>query len=373
MTLHDEVQLEAGSEPSALAPAPRSPAFGSFRLLQVLLFGLTVAGVILGWRIAVPGGIAPAIAVSFGLTLAWALVGIVDSGARERPAGKASPFHLLAAIDALVAAVALGAGRKADLAARLERRAGRRHARRPCRDGHLVPLPPCAARRPAARLRAACSGGGRLRGGDRRRACVRPGPPCVQPGRWRHQLDHRGPPGDRADAQPLHRIDRPPPGADGMVRHRDLACGDGCARGDGAPFAGGLAGAARRGGGGGDRARPARSVGRREQAIGAARQQGPGPGARRVRLRRRRVCDLPGGRPRPGSRTEDHWRQGGPCPLDDRIRGGRPHLRPRPRTLPRFGHPICLRVAGSPRRSPAHVREQAHPRHPNGRAPPPTC
>ena len=127
------------------APASGSPTFGSFRLLQVLLFGLTVAAVVIGWRIAVPGGIAPAISVAFGLTLAWALVGIVDTRARDRGGNKASPFHLLAAIDALVAAVALAAGRKAELCPRLERRPRRRDARRPRGDGHLVPFPSCPA------------------------------------------------------------------------------------------------------------------------------------------------------------------------------------------------------------------------------------
>ncbi len=115
MTLHDEVQLAVESEQVMTAPASNSARFGSFRLLQALLFALTVAGVVIGWRIDVPGGLEPAVAVAFGLTLAWALVGVVDSGARERPVGKASPFHLLAASDALVAATALAAGRQADL------------------------------------------------------------------------------------------------------------------------------------------------------------------------------------------------------------------------------------------------------------------
>ncbi len=115
MTLHDEVHVAVGSEPSVAAPTSGSASFGSFRMLQFVLFGLTVAGVVIGWRVAVPGGIAPTIAVAFGLTLAWALVGVVDTRVRERAGTKASPFHLLAAVDALVAAVALGAGRKADL------------------------------------------------------------------------------------------------------------------------------------------------------------------------------------------------------------------------------------------------------------------
>ena len=96
-------------------PLRREAPSGSFRLLQVLLFGLTVACVVIGWRIAVPHGTAPASSVAFALTLAWALVGIVDTRARERGGSKASPFHLLAASDALVAAVALTAGRKAEM------------------------------------------------------------------------------------------------------------------------------------------------------------------------------------------------------------------------------------------------------------------
>jgi signal transduction histidine kinase len=115
VTVRDEVQFEVGGEPSVAASAPGRPTFGWFRLLQVLLFGLTVAGVVIGWRISVPNGIAPANSVAFGLTLAWALVGIVDTRARDRPGTKASLYHLLAAMDALVAAVALTAGRKSEV------------------------------------------------------------------------------------------------------------------------------------------------------------------------------------------------------------------------------------------------------------------
>lgn len=115
MTVRDEVQFEVGSEPSLAASAPGRPKFGWFRLLQVLLFGLTVASVVIGWRISVPHGIAPANSVAFSLTLAWALVGIVDTRAADRPGTKASPYHLLAAVDALVAAVALTAGRKSEV------------------------------------------------------------------------------------------------------------------------------------------------------------------------------------------------------------------------------------------------------------------
>ncbi len=115
MTVRDEVQFEVGGEPSVAASAPGRPTFGWFRLLQVLLFGLTVVAVVIGWRISVPHGIAPANSVAFGLTMAWALVGIVDTRARDRLVTKASPYHLLAALDALMAAVALTAGRKSEV------------------------------------------------------------------------------------------------------------------------------------------------------------------------------------------------------------------------------------------------------------------
>ena len=50
-----------------------------------------------------------------------------------------------------------------------------------------------------------------------------------------------GAPGDRTDAQPLHRIHRVPAGADGMVRDRGDPGGHGGAGGDGAPPPGRLA------------------------------------------------------------------------------------------------------------------------------------
>jgi signal transduction histidine kinase len=114
MTVRDQVQAEPGSEISAAAPGRGSSGWRPFSVLQVVLFGLTVAVVVLGWRVAVPRGTAPASSVAFGLTLAWALVGVVDTRARGQ-GSKASPFHLLAATDALVAAVALTAGRRAEL------------------------------------------------------------------------------------------------------------------------------------------------------------------------------------------------------------------------------------------------------------------
>jgi signal transduction histidine kinase len=108
------MQLEVGDGPVLTASAPDSVALGPFRLVQVLLLGLTIAGVVIGLRVSVPGGTAPVESVAFGLTLAWALVGFVDGRARERGGTMTSPYHLLAGIDALVASIALTAGRWAE-------------------------------------------------------------------------------------------------------------------------------------------------------------------------------------------------------------------------------------------------------------------
>ena len=212
--------MEAGGQPDVVGPASFTGALTSFRLLQVVLFGLTVVGVVIGCRITVPGGIAPASSVAFGLTLAWALVGLVDTRARDRSGSKASPFHLLAAADALVAAVALTAGRQAETVHASSGAAGHRHAGRTGRDSDFVPFPSRAARRPVARLGPAGHGQRRLPRGRGRRARLRGEPPAVQPGRRSGQLDHRGSAGDRAVAQSLHRVHRLLPGTNGMVRHR---------------------------------------------------------------------------------------------------------------------------------------------------------
>jgi signal transduction histidine kinase len=108
-----DVRLEV-AEPPVVDSGTGAPAVGWFRVLHVLLLGLTVAGVVVGARIFVPGGMSPVDGVAFGLTLVWALVGIVDTRVRERTGSTLSPFHLLAAIDALVAMVALTAGRQAE-------------------------------------------------------------------------------------------------------------------------------------------------------------------------------------------------------------------------------------------------------------------
>ena len=46
--------------------------------------------------------------------VAWALVGFVDGRARDRTGSFVSPYHLIAGLDALLAAIALAAGRKAE-------------------------------------------------------------------------------------------------------------------------------------------------------------------------------------------------------------------------------------------------------------------
>ena len=113
MTVGGDMQLEVGESHVLAAAAPGSTVFRPFRLVQVLIFGLTIAGVVVGIRILVPGGIPPVTSVAFGLTLAWALVGLVDARPRERGRAAVSPYHLLAGLDALVAAIALAAGRRA--------------------------------------------------------------------------------------------------------------------------------------------------------------------------------------------------------------------------------------------------------------------
>jgi signal transduction histidine kinase len=114
VTVRDEVQVDAGGVTPAAASPARGTAVGTFRVLQVLVFGLTVAFVVIGWRTAAPQGIAPAGSVAFGLTLVWSVVGLVDTRARDRGRSALSPFHLLAGLDALVASVALAAGRRAE-------------------------------------------------------------------------------------------------------------------------------------------------------------------------------------------------------------------------------------------------------------------
>ena len=207
-----------------------------------------------------PGGIAPANAVAFGLTLAWALVGFVDTRARDRtgaqgvslpsagrrstpwwrwsrwrPAARPRLLHAssgardVATLAALVVTaisfhflLALPDGRLHDSVRRVL-----------AVGGYVVAL----GRR--ARVRPATTGPSRVADGAISWAIA--GVLAIAPMRSRY----------------IGSIGLPP-GADGVVRHRGDAGGHGRARGDGAPPAGGLAGAARRRRGGSDRARPAR-------------------------------------------------------------------------------------------------------------------
>jgi signal transduction histidine kinase len=114
VAIRDEVKPEVGDQPVLVSPARGSGTFGPGRLLHVVVFGLTLGIVVVGLRISVRGGIAPVNAVAFGLTVVWSFVGLVDSHGRDRAATRVSPYHVLAAADALVAAIALTAGRQAD-------------------------------------------------------------------------------------------------------------------------------------------------------------------------------------------------------------------------------------------------------------------
>jgi signal transduction histidine kinase len=113
VTAPGDVKLEVAERPLLIEPPTGAPALGSFRILQVLLLGLTIAGVVVGVRIVVPGGMNPVDAVAFALAIVWALVGFIDTHARDRSGEKVSTYHLLAALDALVAMVALTAARQA--------------------------------------------------------------------------------------------------------------------------------------------------------------------------------------------------------------------------------------------------------------------
>ena len=114
MTVPGDVKLEVAESPMIIESHAGAPALGWFRLLQILLLGLTIAGVVVGVRIVVPGGMDPVNGVAFGLTVVWALVGFIDTHARDRSGTKVSAYHVLAGFDALVAMVALTAGRQAE-------------------------------------------------------------------------------------------------------------------------------------------------------------------------------------------------------------------------------------------------------------------
>ena len=167
-----------------------------------------------------PGGIAPASSVAFGLTLAWALVGLVDTRARDRIGQQGFP------VPSSGCGRCPGCRRGVDGrppggdSAHVERRRGHRHPGRPGRDSDFVSFPSGAARRQVARLGPAGRGQRWLPRGRGGRARLRGEPPAVQPGRRSGQLDHRGSAGDRAFAQSLRHVHRLLPGTNGMVRHR---------------------------------------------------------------------------------------------------------------------------------------------------------
>jgi signal transduction histidine kinase len=114
VTAPGDVKLEVAEPPLLIESQTGAPALGWFRVLQVLLLALTIAGVVVGVRIVVPGGMNPVDAVAFALTIVWALVGFIDTHARDRSGERVSTYHLLAGLDALVAMVALTAGRQAE-------------------------------------------------------------------------------------------------------------------------------------------------------------------------------------------------------------------------------------------------------------------
>ena len=352
MALREQVQVEVGSPLSANAPAP-ARLVTSFKLLQVVLLGLTVAAVVIGWRTTAPSGIAPASSVAFGLVIAWALVGLVDGRASERGQGKASPFHLLAAVDALVASVALTAGREAETAhvsdsargigtlAALMVTAISFHFLLALPDGRLHDL-----------VRRVMAGAGYL-------AAVVLGLVFVVDQRPLSLADGAVGwtiVGVLAIAPMRSRYIRsiwPPPGADGMVRDRGDPRRHGGLGSNGAPPPGRMAGATRCGGGGSDRARAARPARRGEQENEAARQPRACPARPGgVRVLRGGLGHLPRGRARPRPRTQDHRGQRGPCPLHGRVRSRSPHFRSRAGPLSRF---LATRFVYGSREAPDEV------------------
>ena len=79
MTVPGDVKLEIVESSRVVEADAATPGFGWFRLLHVALLGVTLAGVVVGLRVVVRGGIAPVDAVAFGLTVVWAVVGFVDT------------------------------------------------------------------------------------------------------------------------------------------------------------------------------------------------------------------------------------------------------------------------------------------------------
>jgi signal transduction histidine kinase len=90
---------------------PQTKRSSSQMLLHGVLFVATLAIVIIGLRIHVPHGITAVNAVAFGLTLVWAVAALIANRYSDRTAPGPDPYALLIAVDSLLAAVALTAGR----------------------------------------------------------------------------------------------------------------------------------------------------------------------------------------------------------------------------------------------------------------------
>jgi signal transduction histidine kinase len=93
------------------APAVRRSA--EQLVLNGLLFVVTVVTVAIGVFKHVPAAMTAVNAVAFGLTLVWAVTGVVAARYSDRASVRVDWYALLIAVDALLAAIALTAGRYA--------------------------------------------------------------------------------------------------------------------------------------------------------------------------------------------------------------------------------------------------------------------
>ncbi|HUD17450.1 MAG TPA: hypothetical protein VMQ59_09310, partial [Acidimicrobiales bacterium] len=100
---------DTGVEISTPRPKPESAQL----VLNGLLFVVTLAVVIIGVRAHVTEGITAVNGVAFGLTLVWAVAGVVAARYSDRTSTPADLQALLIGADALLAAIALTFGRLA--------------------------------------------------------------------------------------------------------------------------------------------------------------------------------------------------------------------------------------------------------------------
>jgi signal transduction histidine kinase len=105
----DVIVNQAAVEVSPLPPKPSSAR----ALVNGLLFIVTVVIVVIGLHTHVSGGLTPVNAVAFGLALVWAVAAVFASRLSDRMTVRTDAYSLLMALDALLAAVALTAGRLA--------------------------------------------------------------------------------------------------------------------------------------------------------------------------------------------------------------------------------------------------------------------